>query len=128
MGYEFFPMNQSNGLSSTSPSLVLELHSSAKWRAHLQASKESTKLIVIDFTASWCRPCGFIEPAINEFAAKYTDVKFIKIDVDELMDVAQEFEVQTLPTFVLIKEGVAVDKIVGVKKEELQNKIEKHMV
>lgn len=40
--------------------------------------------IVIDFTASWCGPCKLILPAINEFAEKYTDVDFIKIDVDEL--------------------------------------------
>ena len=41
--------------------------------------------MVIDFTASWCVPCRYMEPAINEFAAKYADVEFIKIDVDELM-------------------------------------------
>lgn len=40
--------------------------------------------IVIDFTASWCGPCRYIEAAVNEFAAKYTDVDFVKIDVDEL--------------------------------------------
>ena len=41
--------------------------------------------MVIDFTAEWCGPCKLIEPVIQEFAAKYTDVEFIKIDVDELM-------------------------------------------
>lgn len=41
--------------------------------------------IVIDFTATWCVPCRFMEPVINEFAANYTDVEFMKIDVDELM-------------------------------------------
>jgi thioredoxin 1 len=42
---------------------------------------------VIDFTATWCGPCRFIEPAFKEFSAKYKDVEFVKIDVDEL-DVA----------------------------------------
>lgn len=41
--------------------------------------------MVIDFTATWCVPCRSMEPVINEFAAKYTDVEFMKIDVDELM-------------------------------------------
>ncbi|KAK4481852.1 hypothetical protein RD792_012828 [Penstemon davidsonii] len=82
--------------------------------------------MVIDFTASWCGPCQFIQPAFNEFAEKYTEVEFIKIDVDELMDVAQEFGVQAMPTFVLIKKGKEVDKVVGAKKEELMKKIEKH--
>lgn len=40
--------------------------------------------LVIDFTATWCGPCRFIEPAFKEFSVKYTDVEFIKIDVDEL--------------------------------------------
>lgn len=41
--------------------------------------------MVIDFTATWCGPCKFMDPIIKEFAAKYADVEFIKIDVDELM-------------------------------------------
>ncbi|KAK6160063.1 hypothetical protein DH2020_003444 [Rehmannia glutinosa] len=82
--------------------------------------------IVIDFTASWCGPCKFIQPAINEFAEKYTDIEFIKIDVDEMNNVAQEFKVHVMPTFILIKRGKEVDKVVGAKKEDLQKKIEKH--
>uniref|UniRef100_A0A5B6Z7Y3 Thioredoxin domain-containing protein n=1 Tax=Davidia involucrata TaxID=16924 RepID=A0A5B6Z7Y3_DAVIN len=124
MGAEFSAASGSS--SSTKTSQVLAFHSSPKWRAHFEASKETNKLIVIDFTATWCRPCRFMEPAINEFAAKYTDVEFIKIDVDELMDVAQEFGVQAMPTFILMKKGKEVDKVVGAKREELQKKIEKH--
>lgn len=41
--------------------------------------------MVIDFTATWCGPCKYMDPIIQEFAAKYTEVEFIKIDVDELM-------------------------------------------
>ncbi|KAL0336293.1 UNVERIFIED_CONTAM: Thioredoxin H2 [Sesamum radiatum] len=82
--------------------------------------------IVIDFTASWCGPCQYIQPAINDFAEKYTDVEFIKLDVDELHDVAEEFGVQAMPTFILIKKGKEVDKVVGAKKDDLQKKIEKH--
>ena len=41
--------------------------------------------MVIDFTAKWCGPCKYMDPIIKEFASKYTDVEFIKIDVDELM-------------------------------------------
>ncbi|CAL5355144.1 unnamed protein product [Camellia sinensis] len=135
MGAELSAMQnaQANGQLSmnaspvrASQSQVLAFHSSARWRAHFEASKATAKLMVIDFTASWCVPCRFMEPTINEFAAKYTDVEFIKIDVDELMDVAQEFGVQAMPTFILIKKGRVIDKVTGVKKEELQKKIEKH--
>ncbi|KAA8529480.1 hypothetical protein F0562_033721 [Nyssa sinensis] len=128
MAAEFFTLQSTNEFWPLQTSQVLAFHSSAKWKAHFQASKETAKLIVIYFTATWCRPCQFMEPAINEFAARYTDVEFAKIDVDELMDVAQEYEVQAMPTFTLMKKGKEIDKVVGVKKEELQTKIEKHRV
>nr|KYP65971.1 Thioredoxin H-type [Cajanus cajan] len=83
--------------------------------------------MVIDFTATWCGPCKYMNPVIQEFAAQYTNVEFIKIDVDELMGVAKEFRVQAMPTCILMKKGKVVDKVVGAKKEELQKLIEKHL-
>ncbi|KAL6513848.1 hypothetical protein OROHE_019304 [Orobanche hederae] len=105
---------------------VIAFHSSSKWNTYFEDSKQTSKLIVINFTANWCGPCRFIQPAINEFAEKYTDVEFIKIDVDELFDVAQKFGVRVMPTFILIKKGKEVDKVVGTNKGDLQRKIEKH--
>ncbi|XP_075496721.1 thioredoxin H2-like [Primulina tabacum] len=105
---------------------VIAFHSSTKWKTHFESAKQTSKLMVVDFTASWCGPCRYIEPAINEFAVKYTDVDFIKIDVDELFDVAQDFGVQVMPTFLLMKRGKIVDKVVGAKKDDLQKKIDKH--
>ncbi|XP_027915374.1 thioredoxin H2-like [Vigna unguiculata] len=113
--------------SSNSSCHILTFHSTAKWKAHFDASKEINKLMVIDFTASWCGPCKQMDPVIQDFSAKYTNVEFIKIDVDELMAVSQEFQVQAMPTFILIKKGKVVDKVVGAKKEELQKLIEKHL-
>lgn len=109
-------------------SQIMAFHSSTKWKMHFESSKESSKLMVIDFTASWCGPCRFMEPVLHEFAAKHTDVEFIKIDVDELDEVAREFGVQAMPAFILIKKGKEVDKVVGAKKDELQRKIQKHRV
>lgn len=83
--------------------------------------------MVIDFSTSWCGPCQFMEPVIEDFAEKYTDVLFAKIDVDELPEVAREFGVDGMPTFVLIKNGKEVNKIIGAKPEELENLIQKHM-
>ncbi|XP_059292002.1 thioredoxin H2-like [Lycium ferocissimum] len=116
--------HQTNALSVPMKNQVIRFHSSATWQLHFDSLKETNKLIVIDFTASWCGPCRHMEPVINEFAAKYTDVEFIKIDVDELADVAQEYGVQAMPTFVLIKQGKIVDKLVGADKDGLQKKIE----
>ncbi|EXB30121.1 Thioredoxin H2-2 [Morus notabilis] len=81
---------------------------------------------VIDFSATWCGPCKFMEPIYNDMAARFSDVDFVKIDVDELSDVAQEFGVQAMPTFVLTKKGKEVDRVVGAKKDELERKVQKH--
>ncbi|KAF5201717.1 Thioredoxin [Thalictrum thalictroides] len=115
-----------NGLSMESR--VQTLHTKSAWKKNLDSINGTRKLMVIDFTASWCAPCKFIEPAFNALSAKFTDVIFVKIDVDQLMSVAQEYGVETMPTFLLIKNGKEVDKITGARKEELEKKIEKHMV
>ncbi|WVZ05814.1 hypothetical protein V8G54_019160 [Vigna mungo] len=111
---------------SEGPSRVLSFHSSARWQLHFNEVKESGQLLVVDFSASWCGPCKFIEPAIHAMAGKFTDVNFVKIDVDELSDVAGEFQVQAMPTFVLFKGGKIIDRVVGAKKDELEKKVEKH--
>nr|UYX45859.1 thioredoxin h [Petunia x hybrida] len=111
---------------SSGPSRVIAFHSSNRWQLHFNSSKQLNKLIVVDFAASWCGPCKFMEPAINAMASKYTDVDFVKIDVDELSDVAQEFGVQAMPTFVLFKQGKEVERVTGAKKDELEKKILKH--
>ncbi|CAD6207097.1 unnamed protein product [Miscanthus lutarioriparius] len=72
-----------------------------QWAAH----KSSGKLMVIDFSASWCGPCRFIEPAFKELASRFTDAIFVKIDVDELAEVARTWKVEAMPTFVLVKDG-----------------------
>ncbi|KAG4388794.1 hypothetical protein AAZX31_09G220500 [Glycine max] len=63
---------------------VLPFHSSERWQLHFNEVKETSKLVVIDFTASWCGPCRFIAPVFNEMAKKFSNAEFVKIDVDEL--------------------------------------------
>ncbi|KAK7386942.1 hypothetical protein VNO78_27332 [Psophocarpus tetragonolobus] len=119
-------MAMAYAIRSSESSQVLTFQTTAKWNAHFDALKQTNKLMVVDFTASWCGPCKLMDPVIQEFAAKYRDVNFVKIDVDELMEVSQYFQVQVMPTFMLIKKGKVADQVVGVKKEELQSLIEQH--
>ncbi|KAL2330033.1 hypothetical protein Fmac_017614 [Flemingia macrophylla] len=120
----------SNGESAPSHSAenarVQTFHSSPRWHLYFNEIKDSSKLVVIDFSASWCGPCKFIEPAIHAMSQSFTDVDFVNIDVDELTDVAGEYEVQAMPTFVLLKKGKEIDRVVGAKKDELENKIKKY--
>ncbi|XP_076894261.1 thioredoxin H2-like [Bidens hawaiensis] len=105
---------------------VLSVHSLDKWNTQFQNSKTSNKLMVIDFSAAWCGPCKFIEPAVHDLAVEFSDVDFIKIDIDELPDVANDFDVKAMPTFVLVKRGKERNRMVGVKKDELHRMIEKY--
>ncbi|KAL3833996.1 hypothetical protein ACJIZ3_008732 [Penstemon smallii] len=102
---------------------VISCHSIDEWKEHFQKGLESKKLVVIDFTASWCWVCLFIEPILAEIAKKTPHVIFLKVDVDELKTVAEEYNVDAMPTFVFLKEGKQVDKVVGARKEDLQAKI-----
>ncbi|RAL52544.1 unnamed protein product [Cuscuta campestris] len=106
---------------------VIGCHTVDAWNLQLQNGNDSKKLIVVDFTASWCAPCRFIAPFLAELAKKLPDVVFLKVDVDELSDVARDWAIEAMPTFMFIKEGSIVDKVVGAKKEELQQTIAKHI-
>ncbi|CAM8881272.1 hypothetical protein QQ045_019568 [Rhodiola kirilowii] len=111
---------------STPHNQVIAFHSPAQWKYQFEAAKDSNQLMVIDFTATWCGPCRFVEPYVKEFAAQFSDVIFVNIDVDQLPMVAAEFGAQALPAFVLIKKGRVIDRVVGVKVDELRAKIENH--
>ncbi|CAN6297422.1 unnamed protein product, partial [Urochloa humidicola] len=104
-------------------SAVVAAHSKSTYDEQWEAAKSNGKLMVIDFSASWCGPCRFIEPAFKEMASRYTDVVFVKIDVDELSDVARTWKVEAMPTFVLARGGKEVSRVVGAKKDELERKI-----
>ncbi|XP_021908693.1 thioredoxin H-type-like [Carica papaya] len=137
MGAEISTPKQANTpVLETKPSTIFErktsqlteVHSKKLWKTRFHASKNTNTLVVIDFTASWCGPCKLMEPTIKDCAAKFTDIEFFKIDVDMLGDVAEEFEVDAMPTIVLMKNGEELDRVVGAKPGELLQKIEKHRV
>ncbi|XP_024975661.1 thioredoxin H1 [Cynara cardunculus var. scolymus] len=103
---------------------VISCHTVDAWNQQLQNGKN--KLIVVDFAASWCGPCRAIAPFVSELAKKMPHVLFLKVDVDELKEIASDWGVEAMPTFLLLKDGKTVSKVVGAKKEELQQTIIKH--
>ncbi|KAG9455675.1 hypothetical protein H6P81_000183 [Aristolochia fimbriata] len=113
---------------AASEGTVVACHNLDAWTRTFQEGADSKKLVVVDFTASWCGPCRFIAPILADFAKKLQDVIFLKVDVDELKEVAAEWKVEAMPTFLFLKEGKEIDRLVGARKEELQAKIATHMV
>lgn len=63
---------------------------------------------MIDFYATWCGPCRAVAPKVGELSEKYQNVRFISIDVDKVRQVAQEYSVTAMPTFVFVKDGKEV--------------------
>jgi len=71
-----------------------------------------------DFYADWCGPCQTKDPILEELEAEWTDVEFEKIDVDEEQDVANEYQVRSLPTLIVENDDGIVERFVGVTQAE----------
>ena len=67
-----------------------------------------------DFYADWCGPCKTQDPILDELEEEYGDVEFQKVDVDEEQEVANEYQVRSLPTLVVENDGGVVERFVGV--------------
>ena len=87
---------------------VMELNSSSFTDALLK-----NKLLLVDFWAEWCGPCKSMHPIFSRMARKYTHVRFARINVDNSQDIAMKFNVQSIPTFIMFKNGEIAQQMVG---------------
>ena len=79
----------------------------------------SSKTILIDFWAAWCGPCKMLSPIIDQIADEADEsVKICKVNVDEQSELAAQFQVRSIPTLVVIKDGKVDNISVGVKSKE----------
>ncbi|XP_066363884.1 thioredoxin H-type-like [Miscanthus floridulus] len=106
---------------------VIAIHSLDEWSIQIEEANSAKKLVVIDFTATWCPPCRMIAPVFAELAKKHSSVVFLKVDVDEIKTIAEQFNVEAMPTFLFMKEGDVKDRVVGAAKEELAKKLQLQM-
>jgi len=110
---------------------VIEVRSLAIYEAHKNAAK-----LAIDFSATWCGPCKKISPHFSELSDRYTDVVFLKIDVDgtgceneqessNISKLCQEkFQISAMPTFLVFKNGQRTGELVGASVQKLDELIE----
>jgi len=78
----------------------------------------SGKPVFVDFWATWCGPCMAMEPVVSRLAAKYSDrVVFGKVNVDEEINISSKYEVFSIPTFMVFKNGQPMDAIIGAVGE-----------
>ncbi len=81
--------------------------------------------VLVDFYADWCGPCKMMAPVVEELAEDMEGKALVcKINVDENMEIAQRYQVMNIPTFLVFKNGEAVDRVVGgVPKSTLEEKL-----
>ncbi len=73
--------------------------------------------VLVDFFATWCGPCKMLGPVLEKFSEKRSDLKVVKIDVDENSDLAVKYGVQGVPTLLLFKNGEVVKQAVGFRND-----------
>ena len=108
--------------SKTAHGHVIELT-----EANFDKLVNGSKLTFVDFWAAWCGPCRTMEPVVERLAAKLDgNVNFGKLNVDEHSAIATKYEVQSIPTFMMFKNGRPVDAVIGTMQEApLEQRIRK---
>jgi thioredoxin 1 len=70
------------------------------------------------FTADWCSPCKRVKPIVEELNREQAEAKFQMIDVDIEMEMAKSFQVKSVPTFILMKDGIEINRITGAQTRD----------
>ncbi len=98
---------------------------------HINDMKEFNEFInegtvLVDFFATWCGPCKMLSPVIEGLEREHPELKVVKVDVDEAVEIAMEYKVQAIPTLYLVKDGKVVNHAMGyMNKNQLENFINK---
>lgn len=87
------------------------------------------KLVVVDYTATWCGPCRVIAPFIDKLAEDYQGkAEVVKVDLDKNKESADKYNIRSIPTVLIIKNGQEVERIVGrATYEQFSNALEKQL-
>ncbi|GMI32311.1 hypothetical protein TeGR_g1561 [Tetraparma gracilis] len=103
----------------------LPIESMEEWADLVKTSAKTGAPIIVDFTASWCKPCKAIAPFFESLAGRF-DGTFVKVDVDELDELAERAKVSMMPTFAVYKGEEQVEKLAGANENKLSELVARH--
>ena len=78
--------------------------------------------VVVDFWASWCGPCMMLAPVMEGLDGELPQIKFCKVNVDDERDLAMEFQIDSIPTLLCVKDGHVVRRLVGYREKDALKK------
>ncbi len=78
---------------------------------------KSNPNVVVDFYADWCGPCRMLEPIFESVSKKLTDIKFVKLNVDNLQEISSEYKVASIPTVIVFNNGKEIKRNSGFMSE-----------
>ena len=92
------------------------LHTNTK---EFENTLKAGKVVLVDFYATWCGPCKMLSPILDDVAAELPENAVIaKLDIDESLDTAKDYNVMSVPTMIIFKEGKEVDRLIGLRQKE----------
>ena len=87
---------------------------------------KADRKVLVDFYADWCGPCKMLAPIVEEVASEHEDLKVVRINIDNEESIAMDYQIMSIPTLVLIKDGKEVDRVIGyVQKKVIETMIER---
>jgi thioredoxin 1 len=97
--------------------------------ANFDETLKNNKVVLLDFWAGWCGPCRALVPTIEELAREYAGKILVgKLDVDDNSNTAERFQVFSIPTLIVFKDGCEADRLVGLcPKKNLEAMMNKHL-
>nr|ODN89103.1 thioredoxin [Cryptococcus depauperatus CBS 7841] len=96
--------------------MVKAIESYDEWKSLIDGSD----VVVVDYWATWCGPCKVISPVFAKLEEQFSQLKFVKVDVDAQEKIAKEANVKAMPTFVAYKGGEVIDTVVGAVPKKLE--------
>ncbi|XP_066249501.1 UBX domain-containing protein 4 isoform X1 [Euwallacea similis] len=116
----------SGGYSSGGSGSNSVVHVRSKYDLENRLKSANSRLVLIDFFATWCGPCRMIAPELERMAKEFPNVVFLKVDVDESGDISREYGITAMPTFVFLKNRREVSRVQGADGSRLRSTIQRY--